>query len=437
MKKTKKFFVGFLLLLCAVFMSAGISACGNNAANSESASSSSEKNSSSVHIHSWISTTVKQQETCSIYGVYIRKCGCGFEEMYVKKMAEHALVEVEAQEATCTEDGWKKYKECENCDYTTKKVVTATGHDFENGVCGNCLSTVADVLNLSLNVDGESYRVNGIGSFDGEDLVIPATYKNLPVTTIENQAFENCETLKSVVIPDSVTYIGHTAFSGCFNLQSTTLPNSITTIPRRIFQGCTSLSDITFPDGMTSIGIGAFANCKSLTNIEIPDSVKYIGMGAFSNCIGLTEITIPESVIQVDAAFSGCDNLKTVNFEEKDGWAIYIDEAYANIADAVWNDMNSLVNYVKNYEWKKAYTVNVVYEDGTPASELVIIFRLDEGNGWTATTNQNGIAIFAIHLDEIFISIEVHPNGNIFYNPLEEINIVEGQYVYEIVLPNA
>ena len=50
-----------------------------------------------------------------------------------------------------------------------------------------------------------------IGS--GGDVVIPEG-----VTAIGDNAFEGCESLKSIAIPDSVTAIGAGAFEGCCSL---------------------------------------------------------------------------------------------------------------------------------------------------------------------------------------------------------------------------
>ena len=71
------------------------------------------------------------------------------------------------------------------------------------------------------------------------------------------------------------------------------------------FQQCSSLKSITIPDSVESIGTNAFFNCSSLESITIPDSVESIGNSAFQQCSSLKSITIPKSVKNIgDYAFS-------------------------------------------------------------------------------------------------------------------------------------
>ena len=42
------------------------------------------------------------------------------------------------------------------------------------------------------------------------------------------------------------------------------------------FQDCSSLTSVTIPDSVTSIGSSAFAGCSSLTSVTIPDGVTSI-----------------------------------------------------------------------------------------------------------------------------------------------------------------
>lgn len=64
-------------------------------------------------------------------------------------------------------------------------------------------------------------------------------------TSIGNWAFEDCEKLTSVVIPDSVRKIGWGAFYYCTGLTSVVIPNSIKSIECLTFVFCTSLTSVT------------------------------------------------------------------------------------------------------------------------------------------------------------------------------------------------
>jgi len=146
---------------------------------------------------------------------------------------------------------------------------------------------------------------------------IPHTIKGVTVTCIGNDAFDNCRSLTSVTIPDSVMSIGDSAFRYCTSLTSVTIPDSVTSIGDTAFQYCTSLASVTIPDSVTSIGGRAFDGCASLTSVTIPDSVTSIGDWAFDGCTSLTSVTIPDSVTSIgDWAFDGCTSLTSVTIPD-------------------------------------------------------------------------------------------------------------------------
>ena len=75
-------------------------------------------------------------------------------------------------------------------------------------------------LTYSLNADGATYSVTGIGDCTDTNVVIPRIYLGLPVTSIGDNAFAFCGSFTSITIPDSVTRIGVAAFELCANLTS-------------------------------------------------------------------------------------------------------------------------------------------------------------------------------------------------------------------------
>lgn len=184
---------------------------------------------------------------------------------------------------------------------------------------------------------------------EAEDVVIPSEIDGFTVTAIGLQAFNGCDSIISLVIPDSVTVIGSWSFAYCTNLSSVSLGNNLATIGYRSFENCTSLKNITVPASVSTIGSEPFFNCTSIEKIEvdesneyycdlegvlftkdmdtiisypaasnnseyvIPDSVKNIGASAFYKAENLTDITIPDSVESIESfAFFGCKKLESI-----------------------------------------------------------------------------------------------------------------------------
>ena len=64
------------------------------------------------------------------------------------------------------------------------------------------------------------------------------------VTEIGEFAFDGCEELLNIKIPNSITYIGEEAFETCVGLDKIIIPNSVTYIGEEAFAGCCRLSRI-------------------------------------------------------------------------------------------------------------------------------------------------------------------------------------------------
>ena len=124
------------------------------------------------------------------------------------------------------------------------------------------------------------------------------------MTEIGRGAFENCKSLTSITLPESVTEIGDCAFDECTSLKSITLPVGVTEIGESAFSKCTSLTSITLPDGVTKIGEFAFRSCESLSYINIPDGVTKIAVNVFSDCVSLERVIFSESLESIGDGYN-------------------------------------------------------------------------------------------------------------------------------------
>ncbi len=152
---------------------------------------------------------------------------------------------------------------------------------------------------------------------------IPYSLTHVSITggnSVNSEVFNDCSSLTSISLPDSITSIGWGAFAGCTGLTSTEfLPDTVTSIGEYAFRGCTGLKTLALPSSLYSIGDYVFDSCSGLTALNLPASLQYIGTGAFSGCTGFTSVTIPSTVVSVgDRAFSDCVNLKSFTIQSTD-----------------------------------------------------------------------------------------------------------------------
>lgn len=166
-----------------------------------------------------------------------------------------------------------------------------------------------------VNKEENECVVIGIGDCTQSDIVIPSSYKSIPVTAIEMMAFKDCTNLTSVIIPDSVLDIGYEAFYNCTNLENINVtekticiqadafygtkwyanqPNGLVYLNNVLYKYKGEMEDGTYIDieeGIQGISGSAFEGCSGLIGISIPSSVKHIGAGAF-DYTNLSKITV-------------------------------------------------------------------------------------------------------------------------------------------------
>lgn len=188
----------------------------------------------------------------------------------------------------------------------------------------NPTKTFADLMSGDFNYiesNGKIIITRYIGT--GVNVVIPQSINNKDVISIGASAFEGCNTITNISIPESVININAFAFKNCYYLIEIFIPNSVIEIGAGAFMNCERLVTVNLSANLSTISDGLFFNCKGLPAISIPNGITTIGIRAFKQCTNLVSIIIPDSVISIgndeitdEGAFAYCSNLAEVTLSK-------------------------------------------------------------------------------------------------------------------------
>ena len=246
-------------------------------------------------------------------------------------------------------------------------VMTFIGCKNDNGV-SNKETTFVYELKKNVDEDGNKddyYVIRGFkvsdedadkmddGEIVKKEMVVPATYNNLPVREIREGALKNQKIITKLSFEKNsdgtfnIQTINSGAFAGCVNLTEIELPfigKSVDAVnEEKLFgyvfgeeqiDGCTSVEQsynsgtdtktYYIPSGLTTVTllgdkmpIYAFCGNTVLKKVVLNTSVTAISEGAFKGCTSLDEIVLPDSVTKIgDDAFNGCTGLYGIDFNK-------------------------------------------------------------------------------------------------------------------------
>ena len=236
------------------------------------------------------------------------------------------------------------------------------------------------------------------------------------LTTIGSNAFFNCTLLTGITIPNTVTSIGIGAFKYS-GLTTASIGNGVTSIGEEAFQDCSSLATVSIGSGLTTIGNNAFYACWALTQFNVdeaneaycsdggvlfnkdkttllqypagktettyavPTGVTSIAEYAFAWCRTLTKISLPESLESIgEMAFNECTGLTEMTVLATTPPTVGTD-VFLNVNRTipVYVPAESLDNYKEADGWKEFTNLKAISTTGLPAAAMPESIRMQGG----------------------------------------------------------
>ena len=270
-------------------------------------------------------------------------------------------------------------------------------------------------LKYTVNADGESVTVSGTSGNPTQlniESSISSNGRNYTVTEIATWAFNKCNTLTEVTLPNTVDEIGYQAFFNCSNLTNVTIPEGVTKIGQAAFYGCSQLTSITIPSTITDMDT-AFSGNTALSQVTLTNGIPKISSHAFERCTELREIKVPISVDEIcPFAFNGCTGLTSVTLEK--GINIINSNAFKDCTEL--NDVK--YNGYKT-DWEKVRVNNAGNDTLTSKVQYLcdINFDLDGGT----INGSDTMATQTVYSNEKLGTAKCYPNGQPFVVPSDPV----------------
>jgi len=214
------------------------------------------------------------------------------------------------------------------------------------------------LLTLPIAVQAQfTYTINTNGTItitkytgSGGAVTIPDTINGLPVTSIGNAAFKQCNNLVSITIPNGVTSIGGDAFSFCTKLTSATIGNSVTNIGNEAFLRC-NLTGVYFKGNAPWIYSSfVFGGDTNATIYYLPGTMGWgPTFGSRPTVLWLPQVQTG------DASFGVRTNQFGFNINWASGMVVVV-EACTNLANPAWfpvgtNTLTGGPSYFSEPQW--------------------------------------------------------------------------------------
>lgn len=225
------------------------------------------------------------------------------------------------------------------------------------------------------------------GTFSGSNIELSENSLSQSLRMIGKSAFQNCDSLTELYIPDSVLDIDESAFYDCDKLVKVRMSPNVKLIPKSAFNSCDSLTTFEWESDVKLIGEYAFADDTLLADFDFkgvekiyPNSftgsgvnlvmlgenkkeeateLEVVEVSSFENCANLETLSVGGNVTTIkSAAFANCENLETA----------VISPVVVDIASDAFDGCDSLTIYCVENSYAHGYALS----KGIPVSTFII-----------------------------------------------------------------
>ncbi len=137
------------------------------------------------------------------------------------------------------------------------------------------------------------------GSLGLEEINFYGDVSNL--ATIGDYAFEDCESLAKINLPETITKFGESTFKNTGFVEFTIPANA--ELGYSMFNYCKKLTTVTYAEGVTHSGNYTFGYCEALTTVNFSSTITELGYGLFNYCTALKTLRLPENLVQTTECF--------------------------------------------------------------------------------------------------------------------------------------
>ena len=167
-------------------------------------------------------------------------------------------------------------------------------------------------------------------------------------------AFQSCNKLATVNLPNGLEIIGANAFRDCVALTELDLPLSLLQINGYAYSGCTGIKDLTLPE-KAEIGEYAFNGCSGVMRMTINSPQVPLFWGSFPNLINLT---VGKSVQKINSSLSAPE-LRKVVFEERNGAPLSLSGTFKGCSKLTTADLPEGLTYIGQWTFNGCEKLNI------------------------------------------------------------------------------